>query len=62
MGVVAALSSPAQLDALWEEYRLLVIQARDNPDLQSDRYHMEKTIRAHRKFAHALIASDAANG
>ncbi|HEX7852077.1 MAG TPA: hypothetical protein VF503_00090 [Sphingobium sp.] len=62
MGVVAALSSPAQLEALWEEYRLLVIAARDNPELFVDREHAEKMARSHQKFAHAMCVYDAATG
>lgn len=45
-------------DALWEQYRALAQAAVANPSLATDREHVEKTIRAHRRFAEALARSD----
>ena len=45
-------------DVLWEQYRALAQAAVDTPALATDREHVEKVIRAHRRFAEALARTD----
>lgn len=58
MSNVVRLHTPCDADRLWSEYAALARATRANPRLLEDRQHNEAMIRAHRRFAAALLASE----
>lgn len=48
------------VDSLWEVYAALARQAADNPKLAADPQHCIACLRAHRRWAAAFNAEDAA--
>jgi hypothetical protein len=60
VGQVLPLRSKASVDDAWNRYQALAQAAVDDPRLTTDRNHIQATIRAHKAFADAFLASEKA--
>lgn len=56
MSVIDLPMTPATVDALWERYRDLAIAVSCDPDLTSNRAHMEELVRAEMAWKAAFLA------